>query len=301
MLALCFFNCGGGDGLFISVQSSCSIGDIDYISQGLPFGKQKFWYSHGDCIPAKGPIFYGHETLTYLAFSEVADGAYASSYASTDKNQIIDGNRRTDFAKEVLVHLSVGLAQYYLELAAFTDRPEKQKDHFLRDNDDTFTDAYNNSINYLISLTESAVTYWYSDRNKANADLGYSLHLIQDSYAPEHGVRDEADSWKVTDIKCYIARDEGTETCLFHGGNEYGTDGRGGMTPNDNIYQQTQECEHPSTQAEAQSCLTALAAQSIVATKDYLEDFAGFIEDGVAVEDVGTEMEGFLDEHFATE
>ena len=64
---------------------------------------------------------------------------------------MIEGNRRVDWPKELLVHLNSSVASYIAALNEFTDRPENQKFHFLLTSSNTSESGRKSATRYALS------------------------------------------------------------------------------------------------------------------------------------------------------
>ena len=88
------------------------------------------FFSRGDCVFVRSSFFSGHEWITFLANEQLPN---EDRFDETDIGHIVEGNRRVDYPKEMLVHLAAGALAYIDRLQAYHDRPEKQRVHFLLD------------------------------------------------------------------------------------------------------------------------------------------------------------------------
>ncbi len=223
--------------------------------------------SQGDCILTRSEVFGGHEWLTQIANRELDDG---DQFPQTEIDDIIEGNRRVDFPKELLVHLNNSVIDYTNALLAYHDKPENQPLHFLLNKRNNSKQAAAAAHQRVKEYTQQAVELWNQDRVRALTLVGRTSHIIQDSYSEAHAVRDEDNPLCVKHVKAYLRRDPGFEEGVhFHGGRSDDTIGH--VTPKDSIYVEGRQCRAPQGEAAVRECLRPSAQYAITATRDYLK------------------------------
>jgi hypothetical protein len=211
-------------------------------------------------------VFGGHEWLTHIANQELE---VSDRFPQTEIDDIIEGNRRVDFPKELLVHLNNSIVDYTNALLAYHDKSENQPLHFLLNERNNSRQAAREAHQRVKEYTLQAVDLWNRDRVRALTLVGRNCHIIQDSYSEAHTVRDEENPFCVKQVKAYMPRDPGFEQgVLFHGGRSGDTVGH--VTPQDSIYIEGRQCRAPEGEAAVRECLQPFARHAITATSDYL-------------------------------
>ncbi len=221
------------------------------------------FFSQGDCIFTNATYFRGHEWLTFLANEDVPRD---DRFSSGDIDAIIEGNRRVDFPKELLVHLNSSIPDYLNALIDHHDRKDNQAIHFLLDERNRTPEAAENAYQLLIDLTDRAVT----DFN--TRPLRSLTHMVQDSFSHAHSSResDNADApWCVRKVKAYIERAPGFDTpdIEFHGTDD---DSVGHVSTEDSIYRTGRDCADPQGKSQVKNCLSEEAKRAQEATTAYL-------------------------------
>jgi len=229
------------------------------------------FFSRGDCALTNASFFQGHEWLTFFGNRDLDE---RDRFPKDEVDLIVEGNRRVDWPKELLVHLNNGVAAYINALNEFTDRSENQRFHFLLTTTNTSLEAATDSHNAVRDATFAAAEAWQLDRPLALTLVGRANHMVQDSFSPAHTVRTRDHPevpWCVVKVKAYAPRAHGhdTDDIEFHGGRGEG-DRVGHTTSADSLYQEGRECHDPSTAAEVEACLSDFAERARDASRDYL-------------------------------
>jgi hypothetical protein len=229
------------------------------------------FFSRGDCALTDTSFFRGHEWLTFFGNRDLD---VQDRFPSDEVDIIVEGNRRVDWPKELLVHLNDGVAAYITALNEFTDRPENQRFHFLLTATNTSPEAAFDSQVAIREATFSAFDAWQQDRLVALTLVGRANHILQDSFSPAHSVRTRDHPmvpWCVVKVKAYAPRAHGHDTpdIEFHGGRADG-DRVGHTTSADSLYREGRDCHDPDTAEEVEGCLSIFAQRARLATRDYL-------------------------------
>jgi hypothetical protein len=223
------------------------------------------FFARGDCIVTDGPVFGAHRWITELANEDLPE---SDRFTEPELDLVIDGNRRQDWPKELLVHLNTGFVAYFDALVQHTNAPENQADHFLLADRDTPADVAAEAGSRFRRWTREAVEAWTSDPPGALTRVGKACHMLQDSYSTAHTRRDPTSGCIVT-VKAYIRRAPGflTEDIEFHGGEAGSMVGH--STPEDSLFHGTEECRNPRTREEIEACIQDSATEARRATADY--------------------------------
>jgi hypothetical protein len=241
------------------------------------------FYARGDCYPTTSTFYLGHEFLTTIAFEraeekfKAADDSPWPFSAEDDLQWLVEGNRRTDYPKGLLLHLSSGIGAYIKALYDYHNNPAYQHYHFLRDDRNTLTEAFQNGIGHISEVTQAARLDWRSERRAALIKFGHVLHTVEDSFCKAHTQRDPENNWAIVDIRAYVRRQPGAEPSAYHGGRA--GDKRGHATPDDAIFLPTRECYLPDSREKKLNCLNPQAERSIEATTDLLFAIAVLLAD----------------------
>jgi hypothetical protein len=228
------------------------------------------FFSRGDCALTNQTSFRGHEWITFLANRDIRPDR---RFAPEEIRDIVEGNRRVDWPKELLVHMAHSVAAYASAASSFQDRPENQPLHFLLGPDNDTAEAVTLAREVVRDRTHRALDEWGLDRVAALTRVGEACHTIQDSFSQAHAVR-EPDSperpWCVRHVKAYIERAPGFELPgeLYHGGRSGDTIGH--ITTLDSIYRTGRDCNDPQSEADVETCLSDEAHRAREATRDYL-------------------------------
>ncbi|MBX3201539.1 MAG: hypothetical protein KF894_25610 [Labilithrix sp.] len=258
------------------------------------------FFSQGDCALTNRSSFRGHEWITVLGNQDLPA---AERFPSREVAEIVEGNRRVDWPKELLVHMAHSVVAYANAATALQDRPENQPLHFLLGPDNDSADATKLAREVIRSRTVLARAAWSEDRVVALTRIGEALHTIQDSFSLAHAVRSPASAerpWCVEQVKAYITRAPGFELPghLYHGGRSGDTIGH--ITSLDSIYRSGRDCNDPRTQEAVEGCLGDEARQARLATRDYLALVGALVRDVESDDaDVDRALEGFFAVHVA--
>jgi len=226
--------------------------------------------SQGDCVLTRSESFGGHEWLTDFANLDLAEDG-EDRFTDAEIDTVIEGNRRVDFPKELLVHLNQSVLAYADALAAYHDAPENQPKHFLLDDKNTTPEAAEAARELVLERSVDAASMWAEDRVGALTRIGQACHALQDSFSAAHSVRDVDDArWCVRKVKAYMPRAAGflTPDIEFHGGGDNDTIGH--ITPQDSIYREGRDCREPSGREAIEACLSDHAMRARAATRAYL-------------------------------
>ncbi|RLB55159.1 MAG: hypothetical protein DRJ42_06985 [Deltaproteobacteria bacterium] len=259
-----------------------------------PLEVRRPFFSRGDCTVSRAEIFAGHEWITLFANDALPE---ASRFPEGEADIILDGNRRVDWPRELLIQLNVGLHAYVAEILDYTNDPDLQADHFLLSSRDSYEEAAASAHARLRGLTREAVDGWATDRRRALTLVGAGLHLIQDSHSEAHSVRDRA-AGCVIRIKAYIARDEGflTDDIEFHGREDAKI---GHTTADDSIFNGTIECRRPEGAEAVRACLRESAEDAVTASTDYLVLVIGLAEAGPWDAAADAAVDAYIADHLA--
>lgn len=261
------------------------------------------FFSKGDCVFTRGSFFAGHEWVTYFGNRAIPP---EDRFSEAELGYIVEGNRRTDFPLEMLVHLNTSVVAYTNAIVEYQDRPENQRVHFLLRADNLSPDAKTEAEALMLESSQDAVRLWSTDRVRALTFLGQVCHTVQDSYSPAHAVRrrDDSDAPGCIDVmKSFVKRADGFDldrkgrAVLFHGGDETTTIGH--TTTEDSIYRAGRDCHSPRTADEVEGCLSEDAKDAADATADYLTVMHDLVVNGAPPETVEDQLAQFFARRFA--
>lgn len=257
------------------------------------------FFSKGDCAFTNAASFRGHEWLTYLGNRDLPAG---DRFTEEEADAIVEGNRRVDWPKELLVHMGNSIVSYIEAANELQDRPEAQPVHFLLDETNTSAEAVVASTSVLRSRVKAVVASWVSDRPKALAELGASCHTVQDSFSQAHAVREvenPARPWCVRLVKAYLERADGFEVPKdqIHGGTDGDTIGH--TTTQDSIYRVGRDCNDPTTTEEVEQCLSVEATRARFATSAFLLVVRKLVDARASEADVDAAVDAFIATHMS--
>jgi hypothetical protein len=257
------------------------------------------FFSQGDCALTKRGAFRGHEWITLLGSRDVPE---ARRLPDDDVNAIIEGNRRVDWPKELLVHLAHSVVAYSQAATELQDRPEKQPLHFLLGPDNDSVDAVELAREAIRVRTREAASLWASEHVVALTRVGEVCHTVQDSFSAAHSDRNRESTthpWCVRSVKAYLKRAPGFELPgdRYHGGQSGDTIGH--ITTLDSIYLTADECSDPRTVPAVEGCLSDEAQRARLATKDYLALVSDVVRRGQGDADVDAALARFFEAHIA--
>jgi hypothetical protein len=263
-----------------------------------PIENRVGFFSRGDCMLTRASFFSGHEWLTFLGNADLPENA---RFSEGEIAAIVEGNRRVDWPKELMVHLNVSALAYFDALLVHTNRAEVQPSHFLLDDRNDTPTAAQNAYHKLQELTKTAVRDWVPARDHALAAIGQACHMVQDAYSPAHARRDEAhpiQPWCVVKIKAFAPRAAGFDSpdIEYHGVDE-GFDQIGHTTVQDSIYREGRECHDPKSREEVEGCLSETARRAQLATRDYLDTVLKLIRDNADPLRVESGVSQYIDRH----
>ena len=295
----------------------------DPTSGGLRVG----FYSTGDCLGFESSVFLGHEWLTFLG-NQAADDREERIFTDDQLHAIIEGNRHTDYPKELLVHLDNGVIAYLDALLAYHDNPDGQADHFLLRGDNYAWEAWQEGRCVIRKKTIDAVALWHDEQIASLTRLGQATHTLQDSYALAHVVRRDPSPapgtspppeceepandapWCICKIKTFMPRapgfevanpdpeapDYGAEIGYHERQEEEGKPGH--SVAADAIFQDGVGCLAPDGQDEVEACLMANAAAAVVATHDYLAVVRALVTTSADLEEIDRQLGEYFAAHF---
>lgn len=251
------------------------------------------FFSRGDCVLVRSTFFSGHEWITFLANDQLPAEL---RFSDTEIGHIVEGNRRVDYPKELLVHLAAGVTFYISALQAYHDRPEKQRLHFLLDARSTTAEAAAVAKAHMRALLHRALPLWSAERTHALTLIGQLVHTLQDSYSAAHTRRD-GPSGCIVKLKAYMQRDPGflTDDIEFHGGGDEDTVGH--TTTKDSIYREGRDCHDPNSKAAVSRCLNVQATAARDATAEFLTMLGELVRARATTEAIDTALDGFIDRH----
>lgn len=261
------------------------------------------FFSRGDCVFTRGSFFAGHEWVTFFG-NEAIDPA--DRFTEEEIGFIVEGNRRTDFPLEMLVHLNTSVLAYTNAVVEYQDRPENQAIHFLLRADTLSPEAKAEAEDVMLEKSKEAVRLWSTERVRALTLMGQVTHTIQDSYSAAHTVRRRPDPDGATCIevmKSFVTRAPGFEMDFkgrpiqFHGGDD--TANIGHTTTQDSIYREGRDCHTPRTAEEVEGCLSDDAKAAVVGTQDYLKVMHDLVVNGASEATTALELEAYFDRRFA--
>lgn len=259
------------------------------------------FFSRGDCVFTRGSFFAGHEWITYFG-NQTNDEV--DRFNEDEIGSIVEGNRRTDFPKEMLVHLNTSVLAYATAVAEYQDRPENQRVHFLLRADNFTPAAKDEAEDLMREKSREAVRLWATERERSLTLMGQVCHTLQDSFSPAHSVRDMTTANRCIHVmKAYVTRADGFENdrfgepVLFHGGKEETNIGH--TTTEDSIYRKGRDCHTPRTAEEVRACLDGFALDAVTATSDYLRMMRTLVGTGATQAEVDVAIQAFFDQHTA--
>ena len=273
----------------ILLQTGCAFAPSEDLCP--PIKWRAGFLAQGDCILTRSEVFGGHEWLTHIANQELD---YRDQFPEYEIDQVIEGNRRVDFPKELLVRLNNSIIDYTNALLAYHDKPENQPLHFLLDHRNDTRQAAAAAHELIRENTVRAFELWNENRVRALTLIGRSCHTIQDGYCEAHAWREPEAPSCVKQVKAYIPRDPGFEEgMLYHGGRSGDTVGH--VTPQDSIYVEGRGCRAPEGERAVRECLRPFAWHAVYATRDYLSLVSALVQQRVA--DPDRAIDEFIDEH----
>jgi hypothetical protein len=267
----------------------------------VPDGETDGFFAQGDCALTNQTAFRGHEWITVLANLDLPE---ERRFASREIDDIVEGNRRVDWPKELLVHMAHSVVAYANAATELQDRPENQPLHFLLSPDNDSEEAITLAREVIRARTKRALDLWTADRVVALTRLGEACHTIQDSFSQAHAVREPGTSelpWCIRHVKAYLTRAPGFELPgeLYHGGRTGDTIGH--ITSLDSIYRAGRDCNDPETRPEVEVCLSDEARRARLATRDYLALVDAQLRDLEGGEtDLDRALDGFFAIHVAS-
>lgn len=256
------------------------------------------FFSSGDCWGTRASLFRGHEWLTFLAHRDLPSEL---RFSNDEINAMIEGNRRVDFPKELLVHLSSSPLAYKKAVDRYHAAPENQPLHFLLDDRSTSEEAAVLAHQRIRQTIHSALATWTGNRERALALIGRSCHIVQDSASRAHTVREpdnEAQPWCIRKVKAFLKRAPGhlTPDIEFHGTQ---SDTIGHTTPQDSIYRAGRDCRDPDADDQVEACLSENARHARLLTREFLPLVRQMLFDPSDVGRADTLIDQFVDEHLA--
>jgi hypothetical protein len=288
------------------VSNSCETFDLFSLCDPYSGAGRVGFYSAGDCLGTNQSVFRGHEWITFLGNQDGDERFFTDDQIAA----IVDGNRHTDYPKELLVHLDNGLLEYLDALFAYHDKPSGQAEHFILRSNNTHQEAREEGLQVLRQLTQDAVSEWNFDRRVALQLIGKATHGLQDSYSPAHTVRIPAPvaggqpddpPWCLCKLKTFVARDEGfdTDDIEFHDRlDDQRTSGH--TSALDSIYVPTgRECLDPNTPDTVRGCLKDEAKQAVVSTRAYLAMVRTLATTSASAAIVDERLDEYFEQHFS--
>jgi hypothetical protein len=229
------------------------------------------FFSKGDCMLTRASFFQGHEWLSFFANRDLPA---EERFSDSDVRAMVEGNRRVDWPKELLIHMNAGITAYASALTEYTDRPENQRFHFLLSDVNDSAEAASDSRQEVLRLTREAMALWTTKRVRALTLVGKAHHIIQDSFSAAHARRDQDSTtapWCILKVKAYIRRAPGHDgpDIEYHGSDD--AEGVGHTTTLDSIYRSGRDCHEPATPEAVEECLADTARRARLATRDYLK------------------------------
>ncbi len=260
------------------------------------------FFSRGDCVFTRGSFFAGHEWVTYFGNDAIDP---ADRFSESEIGYVVEGNRRTDFPLEMLVHLNTSVLAYTNAVVEYQDRPENQAIHFLLRADSRTPAAKEEAEALMLAKSKEAVRLWSTERIRALTLIGQVCHTIQDSYSPAHVVRrPTANGSRCIDVmKSFVTRSPGFEMdykgrpAQFHGGDE--TTNIGHTTTEDSIYREGRDCHTPRSAQEVRDCLSDDAQAAVDGTTDYLAAIHDLVVNGASEDAVDAALADYFARRFA--
>jgi hypothetical protein len=252
------------------------------------------FFSKGDCALTRASFFAGHEWITFLANDQLPDN---DRFTDEEIDAIVEGNRRTDFPKEMLVHLNTSVFAYTAAIVEYQDRPENQPVHFLLGRRNTSTEAAADSLALMRAKTVQAMKLWITERERALALLGSATHTLQDGFSDAHTKRDQGRDWCLLKVKAFIDRDDGYDDPEIE---YHGDDGAtiGHTTTEDSIYRPGRDCHSPAGREEVEACFSTTADRARYATRDYLRMVRDLVIEGATEPEVDQAFDTYAERHF---
>jgi hypothetical protein len=230
------------------------------------------FFSRGDCVLTRESFFGGHEWITFLANESLPPERRLPEEAI---GYVVEGNRRVDYPKEMLIHLNNGLLAYTSALQNYHNQVENQPEHFLLNDKNTAVEAAAAAVAHIKGRTLDGLSRWGASQPAALTRFGQATHTIQDSYSEAHTVRRALDDNPLgptclAKVKAYMPRAKGHDdpNIEFHGGDS--DDDVGHTTSHDSIYRPGRGCNDPTTVDGVSGCLNAQAQLAREATAAYL-------------------------------
>jgi hypothetical protein len=241
------------------------------------------------------PVVGAHRWITVLANDDLPDEQRLSE---AELDLVVDGNRRQDWPKELLVHLNTGLAAYVEAIVVYQSTPELQAEHFLLSDRDTPEEAAREAQARLRRWTREAVERWTTEAPRALTLVGKGCHLIQDSYSTAHTRRDP-DTGCIRTVKAYVTRAPGflADDIEFHG--EQPGSLTGHSTPEDSLFTGTSACREAETRDEVEVCMQESARAARAATADYFALLRELVARGAWDGESDALVDAFIARHLA--
>ena len=259
------------------------------------------FFSKGDCILTDAEYFQGHEWITFFANEDLKEEV---RFSKDELQAIAEGNRRTDWPKEMLVHMNSGPLIYVQRLTKYTNEPENQRMHFLLSDKNTSQEAAADSLEKIRALTRESGETWLKNPERALTLAGQATHIIQDSFSTAHTVRDFDDGWCIQSVKAYLRRADGfaTSDIEYHGRPDGGEVGH--ATVEDSIYLESNACQKPEGRDNIEDCFNETATRARLGTMEYLtlldEVFKNKADESdTSEEELDIALEGFFKDHFS--
>jgi hypothetical protein len=289
------------------ISNSCDTFDLFTLCDPYSGAGRVGFYSAGDCLGTNQSVFRGHEWITFLGNRDGEEQLFTDDQIAA----IVDGNRHTDYPKELLVHLDNGLLEYLDALFAYHDKPEGQAEHFILRKDNTHEEAHEEGLAVLRRLTHDAVLKWNFDQQVSLQLIGKATHGLQDSYSPAHTVRvpnpvaggqpDDPD-WCFCKLKTYVTREEGFDTpdIEFHDRlDDQRTSGHTSALDSIYVSDMGRACLDPNTPDAVSNCLKEEAAQAVVSTRAYLTMVRELATTSASSTVVDEQLDEYFEQHFS--
>ena len=265
----------------------------------MPVDGRVGFFSRGDCMLTRTSFFSGHEWLTHFGNKALADN---ERFTEAEIGHIIEGNRRVDFPKELLIHLNNSLAAYIVALGDYHAKRENQRFHFLLDDKSDTPEAARAALDAIRETTRQALSLWTSARIRALTLFGRACHILQDAYSEAHTVRrgvGSADPSCIVKVKAYMKRAAGHDLpdIEFHGGGEDATSGH--TTSADSIYKEGRACHDPETESVVAECLSPHALAAVEATAAYLAVVHALARSNAKPDEVDAALDAYVETHLS--
>lgn len=260
----------------------------------VPVDGRVGFFSRGDCVLTRASFFGGHEWLTWFG-NDALGGEDRFTDAQIDI--IVEGNRRVDFPKELLVHLNNGVYAYIHALEGYHAKRSNQSRHFLLDDRNRTPDAARLAHDRIREQTLDAISRWNDNRVRALTLFGQVCHTVQDAFSPAHTVRRAVAGdgpTCIAKVKAYMPRASGFNTpdIEFHGSE--GGDNTGHTTSADSIYRAGRDCHDPDSKARVRGCLSEASEEAVRATSAYLRTVHHLVRDGADDDEAGAAVDAFI-------